>query len=283
MKSLSVITTHFHDFGWVDLFVRRLLETTPPQQLLEILVIDQDRTEASRHHLQKLDSKVRVIQYPKSVRHFQSFGYDHPEVLNRAVREAKGTHIAIFDSDAHPFAQGWLKKCLELLCAYDAVLATGPIPEFQHFSHPCFMFLKAQHANLGLQFDQGMFDDGKDCGWLIGEQLRQADQRVLLVRPARGFDGKWGSIYLDCVYHHGQGSFSGGGEKLRSQLTWRHRVFRNAVLEDGLYHLSFRRRLDYEASRFWSKVVKFTTRPLGQKIEKIGRAWNRMVKPIPKE
>ena len=250
---LSLITTHFHDFGWTDLCVHQVVETTPSALLCEILIVDQDRNDSSRSHLQALDDRVRVLQYPRSEQHCSVTGHDHAHVLNQAVSEARGTHVCILDSDAHPISACWVETCERLLRNYDAILAQDP--RNSEFSHPCFMLLGAAHLGLGLKFDKDLFERNIDTGRLIAEQLRRAQVRVLLAPPEAGFGGRWGSLYMSCIYHHGQGSFAGGGSRLRSQLTWRHKIYRDAVVKDRTYHLKPLRLLDYCIRRLKYKLM----------------------------
>jgi hypothetical protein len=235
--AISFLTTHFYDFEWTGLLVRQLLATTPAERIHEIIIIDQDREIGSRQRLQELAPGVRVLQYPKSERHFEWTRHDHAAVLNAAVREASGDLICLFDSDAHPISAEWLPRCDKLLASHHAIVAqTEDNPAY---SHPCFMLLRQRHAALGLAFDEGLFEDCIDTGRLIARQLRRAGERVFMAVPRRAFGGRCGSILLDAIYHHGKGSFAGVTDPLlRNQTHWDNRFFRDRVIHEQVYTLS---------------------------------------------
>jgi hypothetical protein len=243
MKDITFIVTHFFDFYWTELCVRQICKTTEPSAIREILIINQDRLEASRERIKDLDSRIRVLEYPKSEAHFAVMGHDHPAVLNEAIYEAQGKYICIFDSDAHPFSSDWLSKCDRLLQNHDAVLAeeVGAIG----FSHPCFMMIKKEHRNIPLVFDDKLFTEDVDTGRFVANQLRNANQRVYLAKPMAAFSGYWGSIYLDSIYHHGHGSFHGATRRLTKQITWANKYFQIKVVHFRSYDFSFYERIQY--------------------------------------
>lgn len=244
LKDITVITAHFHDFRWTEMLLRQLRATTPADSVREILIIDQDRTPQSCARLTALDPLIRVVQYPKDERLFELLGHDHPAVLNQAIKEAQGEWVCLFDSDAHPVRAGWLSTCDEVLKHYDAILAEDPCRP--GLSHPCFMLFQRRHASLPLRFDEDLLEmqspsgpvaEHNDTGRMIRQQLIDAGQRVHLAGPGRAFDGNWGILYLDCVYHHGSGSFKGGNELLTRHLSWEHEFFEKWVLNRGEYKL----------------------------------------------
>jgi hypothetical protein len=267
LKNISFITAHFHDFRWTERLLRQLAATMPAEAITEILVIDQDRTDSSRARLAALHPKVRVVQYPRDERFFRALGHDHPAVLNQAVQAAQGDWICVFDSDAHPIRAGWLAACEAVLRDHDAILAEDP--QRPGLSHPCFMLFPRQSVQLPLRFDEGLLEERAqfaggplrtDTGREIARQLTQAGQGVHVAAAAWAFDGQWGSLYLDCVYHHGSGSFKGGDKTLTRQLTWEHRLFEAWVLERGEYRLRGAARGVYQVrSAAWdlrNKLVK---------------------------
>lgn len=248
LDQLTFITTHLKDFGWIDVWIKRIRQNTAQSAIGEFLIIDQDRTTASRNQLMLLDHRVRVLQYPKSERHFIATGHDHGAVLNAVLHEVRSEHLCILDSDAHPISPVWLDKCSELLQSYDAILAQDPIRPTK--SHPCFMLLKRRQIKFGLQFDAQLFEHGVDTGRLIGEQLISNGQNVYIAPAMRAFRGKNGSIYLNSIYHHGQGSFEGGTEILRSQTNWRTAFFREIVVNKGRYQFSLPEEIIYHVRAF---------------------------------
>jgi glycosyltransferase involved in cell wall biosynthesis len=244
LKNISFITAHFHDFGWTEMLIRQIRATTPADCIREIIIIDQDRSLHSRARLSASDSLIRVVQYPKEKALFKLLGHDHPAVLNQAIKEAQGDWICLFDSDAHPIKSDWLSSCAEILKKHDAILAEDPLRP--GMSHPCFMLLQRKHTSLSLRFDEGLLEmqsasgqvaERNDTGRMIRKQLVAAGEQVYLAEPDRAFDGSWGSFYLDCVYHHGSGSFKGGNELLKRHLTWENRFFENWVLNRRKYKL----------------------------------------------
>jgi hypothetical protein len=252
----SFITTHFHDHGWTERLIRQLRRTTPPEAIAEILVVDQDRTPASAERLSALDPAVRVVQYPRSPKHFEWTRHDHAAVLNHAVTETRGELICLFDSDAHPISAAWWPQVMELLDTYDAVLARERDTDF---SHPCFMVFAATQGS-GLRFDQDLFTEHhRDTGRMIARQLLDRGQRVCLLPPEDAFGGRFGSVYLGCIYHHGKGVFAGVDDPLlQRQIGWEHRWYRARVLEDETYDLTWPRRLQLvsvRAGRRFGRVV----------------------------
>jgi len=233
--------------GWSARLVRQLRRTTPAEEIDEILVVDQDRTQASAGRLARLDPAVRVLQYPRSEKHFEWTRHDHAAVLNRAVAEARGELVCLFDSDAHPISAEWWPRMTDLLRSYDAVLAREHDTDL---SHPCFMVFPARQA-AALRFDQDLFtEEMRDTGRLIGAQLTARGQRVCLVEPSDAFGGRFGSLYLGSIYHHGKGVYAGVDDPLlQRQVGWEHRWYRARVLEDETYELTWPRRVQLASVR----------------------------------
>ncbi|GEM_PF-2865752 len=238
LQDITFITAHFRDFEWTQLLVESICQKTPADSIREIIIIDQDRSEESRSYLQTLGSKIRVVQYPKSEPHFLITQHDHSAVLNAAVKEARGELILIFDSDAHPISMDYLEIIEEKLQTYDAILAEEPTRP--GLTHPCFMVLRQRHIDLNLAFDQDLFTKEVDTGRLIGQQLREAGEKVYLCSPKSAFNGDHGTIYLESVYHHGHGSFKKNeSEILQKQVNWENAFFRQYVIKNKSYSLPF--------------------------------------------
>jgi hypothetical protein len=220
VQNISFLSTHFGSFEWVDLWATQIRQTVPAGLVAELVVINQDRT----------------VEYPRDEEMFKLMGHDHATVLNRAVMEMAGDWVCIMDSDAHPTSLSWLDRIENLLLAHDAVVAEDS--GNPGLSHPCFMFLRADHAREGLRFDAGIPGPGADTGRLVGTQLVEHGHKVY-VAPARGvFGGLWGALYLESIYHHGHGSFQSAGPRLQCQLTWRDKFYRDRVLNGRRYELS---------------------------------------------
>lgn len=238
VTNISFITTHFYDFEWTELLVRNIFRFTDDTLIKEIVIVNQDRTKVSRDRLEKLGRKIRVVEYPRSEEHFKLMGHDHPVVLNRAITEVTGDYVCIFDSDAHPFSDNWMDSCQQIFKYFDAILALHPCSLL--LTHPCFMFYRNIEGSLPIAFDQGLFDSGFDTGRLIGLQMTQAGQKVYLAAPQRAFCGVWGYIYLGAIYHHISGSFRGASDgRLKSQVGFSNRYFRNKVVGEGVYTISY--------------------------------------------
>jgi hypothetical protein len=272
MRDVTILTAHFKDFSWIELFIEQIRNNTDISRLREILIINQDRCEESRKGLQKLHELVRVLEYPVSEKHFLRQGHDHAAVLNAAVLEGKGRYICILDSDSHPISPDWLDHCGAILKNHDAILARCPD---RPGTHPCFMVVKREHIALPLRFDKNLFEDGSDTGRLIGKQLISAGERVYLAEHVGAFSGMWGSIYLGVVYHHGSGSFHLSGPLLTAQVTWSHRFFRERVLKDRCYSLHGIRKVQWGFAERCFKLRDRYFKPFKTRCSKIK---NRLLK-----
>jgi hypothetical protein len=234
---LSIITAHFFAFDWTELLIRQINTTTDPDDIREIIIINQDRTEESHRRLEKLDPKIRVVEYPKSEPHFQATGHDHSAVLNQAINEAKGEYICLFDTDCHPIGSEWIMTIQSNITNYDAILALRPGSD--RLTHPCFMVIRRDLVNLPLLFDDKLFTDSMDTGSLIGNQLIAVGKNVLLLPAEQAFNRKWGCLYLQkMIYHHQNGSFQGGEAILRDQIYWQSDYFKRYVMKKHRYRMN---------------------------------------------
>jgi len=271
LQDITFITAPFRDFEWTRLLVESICQNTPSESINEIIIVDQDRSEESRSRLQTLNSKVRVVQYPKSEAHFLKAKHDHAAVLNVAVREAKGKFILIFDSDAHPITTNYLEVIEEKFQSYDAILAEDIY--CSGLTHPCFMVLKQKHIELNLAFDKGffetpldengMFNKYVDTGRLIGQQLKDAGERVYICPAKYAFSGDYGTIYLGITYHHGHGSFKKNeSEILQKQVGWECDYFREYVINRRQYTLPFFHLTKFRILKFFKNLPYLPTRIL---------------------
>jgi hypothetical protein len=236
IQSLSFISAHFYDFDWIEMLISKINLFTPVNLIEEILVINQDRTLSSYNKLHQLDPKIKVLEYPKSDTHFNLMGHDHAAVLNKAVIEAKGQYICIFDSDAHPINELWLNKCEIILTKFDAILALDPLKIIS--THPCFMLIKRDHIDPSIKFDEGLFDNKIDTGRLVGQQLINAGRQVFFASANRAFNNYWGFIYLNSIYHHKSASYLGADERLTSQIDWKNAYFKNLIKKRQKYEFT---------------------------------------------
>ena len=246
---ISYITTHFFDFEWTRKWYESIMAFHPLDHDYEIIIVDQDRSRESRDQLQMLGPLVRVVQYPRSQKHFDVMGHDHAAVLNKVLRETSGDIITIWDSDAHPTSAEWWERCLVILENYDAVAARDE--EYHHLAHPCFILLKRKHIDLNLRFDQPLCEHEGDTGRQIAAQLVSSGERILLLEGAPCFAGKWGIMMLHSIYHHGHGSYSGAGSRLSSQIDWRQSFFRDMVLKQAKYELKLADKIVFKCKVEW--------------------------------
>lgn len=245
ITNISFITTHFFDFDWTSLLVQNIVNFTETERIKEILIINQDRSLESHSILKKLDVLVRVVEYPKSEKHFEYRGHDHAMVLNRAIHDVEGDYICIFDSDAHPINYSWLNVCDEIFEFYDAILALEPGSVM--LTHPCFMMIKKEALINPIYFDENLFTKKVDTGRLIGKQLIKNNQRVYFASPTRAFNGLWGYFYLNLIYHHKHATFTGAEDtRISKQVTWENNFFKNYVIQKHRYDLTFSNFLKYK-------------------------------------
>lgn len=266
MNDLTIITTHFHEFRWFEIWIRQIRSNTPAAVIREILIVNQDRSLDSQIRLANFDDRIRVLEFQRSEAHFAAMGHDHAAVLNEAIKEAKGNIICLFDSDAYPLDPQWLIRCRYLLESHDAVLAAcHDAPEL---SHPCFMVFRRKLVDIPLRFDEGLFTDGIDTGRRVAAQLHKAGASVSLIQPTVGFSGCWGSLYLDSVYHHGSGSFHVSDPRIRSHLTWLHRYFTKRVFRRRLYTLNASEKMVFRIVYFFLYGVRIRTERTWKRLQK---------------
>ena len=254
MDNISIITTHFYDFDWMRVWAKKIHENTEAWKIKEVLIINQDRCEDSRRLLEEIYQRARIPQYPRNEEQFVHRGHDHAAVLNLAIGEATGEYICLFDSDCHPFSKNWLSICEEILQSHDAIVAFDQfrfLVYSMQLSHPCFMVLRSEHVTIPLLFDAGFPQKRYDTGRLIGRQLEEAGNKVFYAKPSGCFRNFYGEIYLDSIYHHGQGSYAGGDDRLSRQIGYRHRFFKNVVVKKGKYNIN-----DFEYLQFKAAAVK---------------------------
>ncbi|MGO8764080.1 MAG: hypothetical protein ACLQSR_02970 [Limisphaerales bacterium] len=242
-RDITFVTTSFHDQSWIKLQLRQIRKTTPEEAINSILIIDQDRTIVSRNRLARLDKKSKVFQYERNEACFKVAGHDHPAVLNQIIKQVSSEFCCIFDSDAHPMSKNWFKSCENLLSQYDCILAQDPL--YPWVCHPCFMVLRKSHLSH-IDFGELFLDAKFDTGRLVANQLQKVGVRVFLIPFEKAFNGKWGDVYLGSIYHHGNGSFAGGDERLKWQVSLENKSFRDLVIywrkyrEPSKYGIIFR-------------------------------------------
>jgi hypothetical protein len=269
LKDISFITAHFFDFDWTEHLIRRIQETTPREEIRELLVINQDRTETSRRRLESLaPGLITVLEYPRSEEHFKWTRHDHAAVLNATLPRAQGTYIALFDSDAHPIRSDWRDICGKLLVDHDAIMTRTRNGE--EFSHPCFMIFRQKHARMNLAFDEGLFTPAcSDTGQLIGAQLKRAGEHLYFAETQRAFGGRHGHIILDSIYHHSHGSFAGVKDVLlQNQVRWQNAFFKDIVLNKGRYEMSRSEQAAFQVRVLQDQWIQRPIRKVQQVLQK---------------
>lgn len=253
INKISFITTHFVDFDWTNLIIKNIHKYTEPSKILEIIVINQDRSLDSHNRLKTMGSSIKVIEYPESEIHFKIQGHDHANVLNKAIREISGDYLCIFDSDAHPINNTWLNICEEIFEHFDAILALVPGKAMD--THPCFMIMKKSCLDCHISFDEKLYSDRVDTGRLIGKQLISSGKRVFFASPSTVFNGYFGKVYINSVYHHGEGTFSKASDiRISRQVNWKNDFFKKYVVVKNRYELTS---FDYFNFKFHAYLHKF--------------------------
>lgn len=236
ITKLSIITTHFFDFEWTNLLVKNILKFTEKSRILEIIIINQDRSFDSHTRLEDIGPLIKVIEYPKSEIHFKAQGHDHANVLNKAIGEINGEYLCILDSDAHPINTSWLIVCEEIFENFDAILAL--VPGRATDTHPCFMIMKKACLECHISFDENLFTDNIDTGRLIGKQLLSCGKKVFFSNPNTVFNGLWGKVYINSIYHHEKGGFSKASDtRILKHINWKINFFKKFVIEKNRYEL----------------------------------------------
>lgn len=238
IKKISFVTAHFFDFNWTKNWIDRIRTFTDYDLIREFLIVNQDRNIASQKKLEKLDPKVKVVEYPVNQELFERQGHDHAHVLNLAIGEAQGEFICVLDTDCHPISPQWIQTCETILLEKDAITAVDYYQlknNSKLLSHPCFMLLQQKVIPNQLDFAEGLFDENIDTGRLIGRQLEQAGCRVYYAVPVKAFRSYWGFIYINSFYHHERGSYSGGDQRLKKQNDWRQNFFKRIVISGKRY------------------------------------------------
>lgn len=270
MDSISFITAHFSDFDWTRCWLDRIIRYTDSSLIHEILIINQDRTIKIYEKLSRLNQKVKVLEYPANETIIAKQGHDHAYVLNLAVQEAQGKYVCIMDSDCHPISRQWIGECQSLFQEFDVIAAVDYYKlknESQLLTHPCFLMFYRQAIDFPIRFDEGLFEQNVDTGRLIGKQMEKAGKMIYYAIPEKSFNSYWGFVYLRSVYHHERGSYRKADIRLRKQIDWRQRFFKNIVISKERYYLSKSESFYYQLRsrtipRSKKKLIRFLSLPI---------------------
>lgn len=238
--TFTVVTCHFGDPFWIEQLTASIDRSTTTTRVPEIVVVNQDRDPATARRLAVLPRVGRVLEYPPHHAQMATLGHDHPQALNRAVRESFTTsHVLVMDSDALPIGEEWLDRLSVELADGTCVFARDPSK--WGLSHPCLMVLPVNVVGE-TDFADGCEELGIDTGRLVALQVSKAGRPVMMLQPARGFGGHHGFTYLGgSVYHHCSGSFGSSSDpRLTDQVVAAdEEYFRRRIME-GRFHLSRR-------------------------------------------
>lgn len=254
INNLTVITAHFADFDWTKMLVERINSLVPKSKLLELIIINQDRTEESTTKLKQISPDAIIKIYPRNEQLFELQGHDHASVLTKALNEAKGNFICVIDSDAHPINQNWIKSCEDILAYYDAILAN--VPGKMTESHPCFMLFKRKLLDLDLSFELGIHEKESDTGRRLGKYLLTNGVNVYFANAAPAFNGYYGWIYLESIYHHRSGTFWGASDaRIKAQISWDNEYFKEIVIKSQRYYLTVKEYLKFKLHSYLFKKL----------------------------
>jgi len=247
--TFTVVTCHAGDPFWLEQLTARIDRTTDADLVPEIVVVDQDRSPEVTAALGRLPRVGRVLTFDEHAGQHRRLGHDHPNALNRAVREPFETsHVVVMDSDALPIEPDWMARVLARLQDHDAVIARDPVK--RGLTHPCFVVFPVA-VGPDLDFAEGVEEVNLDTGRLVGLQLVHGGLRVDLSRAKPGFSGWHGDLYLDgAVYHHGHGSFLSSRHQPHHRMVdeRQERFFRHKI-EADVFELDRRERLRFTLQR----------------------------------
>lgn len=201
--TISVVITHFGDWRWTKLLVSRLLECDS-DILMEIIIVNQDRTPQISREVQSSDSRIQIIEPPiwnlNQVSKPLSASFDHGSSLNFILRKMafKGDFVLILDNDCFPMNPSWIDDLILSLDNHDAVIAEAP--KTMYLSHPCLMLFPRESAEY-LDFLQGMLQLGFDTGRLVGLQLCNMNLTPKIERASREKEGM-GFSYVNRSFLH---------------------------------------------------------------------------------
>ena len=237
-EKISILTAHFGDFEWTEFLLQRVYETVDSSLYeLQLLVINQDRIEASRDRL-RAAGPLEVLEYPRNEQFFSAMGHDHPWVLDQSLAKVTGDLLVVFDSDAHPIQDHWLTWVENQLKTYDAICAEDHIRPGN--PHPCFMAFTRNAYETGISFSDGVLDNKIDTGRRIRKQLESKGMSCRLIPSEQSFCKVSGVLYENMIYHHGSGTFHASGEKrLLDQVHVLDQRVKQLVLKDRRYDFGF--------------------------------------------
>lgn len=144
------------------------------------------------------------------------------------------------------------------------------IPFLYHIRASWF---KKESVKNPLSFDKGFPSRIYDTGRLIGEQLEHMGNKVFYAEPYVAFNKNYGEVFLDSIYHHGKGSYAGGGFYLRKQMGFRQSFFTNIVIKKDRYELTKFEHIQYKLAFMknygYLNYISYLVKIYNKKIEEI--------------
>jgi hypothetical protein len=244
MKTYTIdfLTVHFGRSRWTELLVESIRNCAADSRISlgTIHIVDNSRdgwiTDRFRN-----TSDLLFHEFPVNEDQMKHYFHDHPGSLARGVGESGADILVILDCDAHIIDEKFLTYVANKFVGegYDAITAPDTRYPDAALSHPCFLALAKAARQYTLPFDSRDLDSDRDVGRLIRKFLVDKGLRVYVPERKRPFDGCWGEIFDDQVYHHGSATFRDSKEPEVSKQVDRYAwIFERAVLKYRRLQLS---------------------------------------------
>lgn len=240
--AVDVLTVHFGRSGWTERLVESLRNCVPDDRisLATIHIVDNSRDGWILKRFVDT-SGLQFHEFPVDEDQMQHYFHDHPGSLARGMAESNADILVILDCDAHLISDNFLSYVANKLIdeGYHAITAPDERYPDAELCHPCFLVLSKAARKHNLPFDSRDLGSDRDVGRLIRQFLSEKGLRVYVPERRRPFDGCWGEIFDDQVYHHGSATFRDSSEPLLAKqvdrLAW---MFERAVLKYHRLHLT---------------------------------------------
>ena len=123
-------------------------------------------------------------------------------------------------------------------------------------SHSCFMLFKRKLLNLDLSFELGIHEKESDTGCRLGKYLLTNGVNVCFANAAPAFNGCYGWIYLESIYHHRSGTFWGASDvRIKAQISWDNEYFKDIVIKSKRYYLTVKEYLKFKLHSYLFKKL----------------------------
>jgi hypothetical protein len=238
----DILTVHFGHSGWTERLVESVRQCAVHERLRvrTIHIVDNSRDGWICERFQSTSDLV-FHEFPMNEDQMKYYFHDHPGSLARGVAESDADILIILDCDAHIIDEKFLTYVANKIVeeGYDAITAPDTRYPEAALSHPCFLVLSRAARQYTLPFDSRVLGSDRDVGRLIRQFLLDKGLRVYVPVRKRPFDGCWGEIFDDQVYHHGSATFRDSKEAEVSKQVDRYAwIFERAILKYRRLHLS---------------------------------------------